>query len=109
MADTLRVAGHSFRSRLFVGTGKFTSNEVMRDALEASGTEMVTVALRRVDLDSPHPNLLEFVDREVEEGVLVEERTAARTVDASEPAGVALQTPRERVGRLVELLVGEVV
>jgi thiazole synthase len=64
MTDTLRVAGHPFRSRLFVGTGKFTSNEVMRDALAASGTEMVTVALRRVDLDSPHPNLLEFIDRE---------------------------------------------
>jgi thiazole synthase len=64
MPDILSIAGHDFASRLFVGTGKFTSPQIMRDALEASGTEMVTVALRRVDLDSPEPNLLEFIDRD---------------------------------------------
>jgi len=63
MPDILSIAGHDFASRLFVGTGKFTSPQIMRDALEASGTEMVTVALRRVDLDSPEPNLLEFIAR----------------------------------------------
>jgi len=64
MTDPLRIAGREFGSRLLLGTGKFTSPEVMRDALDASGTEIVTVALRRVDLDSPEPNLLEFVDRD---------------------------------------------
>jgi thiazole synthase len=64
MHDPLRIAGREFGSRLLVGTGKFTSSEIMRDALEASGAEIVTVALRRVDLDSPEPNLLEFIDRD---------------------------------------------
>src|SRR5205085_7126149 len=52
-----------FASRLIVGTGKFGSYEVMRRAIEASRTEMVTVALRRVDLDSTGgPDILEFID-----------------------------------------------
>ncbi len=61
--DPLVIAGREFGSRLIVGTGKFGSFEVMRDALEASGTEMVTVALRRVDLDATGgPDILEFID-----------------------------------------------
>ncbi len=62
--DELRIAGRSFASRLIVGTGKFGSHEVMRAALAGSGTEMVTVALRRVDLDATAgPDILEFIDR----------------------------------------------
>ena len=49
--DRLVIAGRPYGSRLLVGTGKFSSHEVMRDALLASGSEVVTVALRRVDLD----------------------------------------------------------
>jgi len=65
MDDQLVIANRTFRSRLIVGTGKFGSHEVMRDALEASGAEMVTVALRRVDLDaSGGPDILEFIDPE---------------------------------------------
>ena len=63
----LVIAGRSFRSRLLVGTGKFSSPEAMRDALAASGTELVTVALRRADLSGkkdPFANILEFIDRE---------------------------------------------
>jgi thiazole synthase len=63
--DPLIIAGRSFGSRLIVGTGKFGSFEAMRQALEASGTEMVTVALRRVDLEATGgPDILEFIDRE---------------------------------------------
>jgi thiazole synthase len=61
----LVIAGRSFRSRLILGTGKFSSPEVMRDALEASGAELVTVALRRADLSGkkdPFANILEFID-----------------------------------------------
>jgi len=61
----LTIAGRQFRSRLFLGTGKFPSNEVMRAALEASGAEIVTVALRRADLSGqrdPFANILEFID-----------------------------------------------
>jgi thiazole synthase len=57
----LQIAGRSFRSRLLVGTGKFRSHEVMRDALVASGADIVTVALRRVDLDRPGDDILGFV------------------------------------------------
>ncbi|HEY5892156.1 MAG TPA: thiazole synthase [Chthoniobacterales bacterium] len=66
MNDTaLRIADRQFSSRLFVGTGKFSGNDVMRDALEASGTEIVTVALRRADLSGkkdPYANILDFID-----------------------------------------------
>ncbi|HAB16559.1 MAG TPA: thiazole synthase [Verrucomicrobiota bacterium] len=64
-ARALVIAGRSFRSRLLVGTGKFSSPEAMRDALVASGTEVVTVALRRVDLSGAKDafaNILEFID-----------------------------------------------
>ncbi len=63
----LTIAGRQFSSRLFLGTGKFPSNESMRDALAASGTEIVTVALRRADLSGkrdPYANILEFIDPE---------------------------------------------
>src|SRR5947207_12284965 len=62
--EPLVIADRPFASRLVVGTGKFGSFEVMRDAIDASGTEMVTVALRRVDLESTGgPDILEFIDR----------------------------------------------
>src|SRR6059036_2494110 len=68
MADKpskLKIAEREFTSRLIVGTGKFASNELMRDALVASGTELVTVALRRADLSGkgdPYANILDFID-----------------------------------------------
>jgi len=68
MADKpskLKIADREFTSRLIVGTGKFASNELMRDALIASGTELVTVALRRADLSGKgdaHANILDFID-----------------------------------------------
>ncbi len=61
----LQIGDREFRSRLLVGTGKFSSNEAMRDALDASGTEIVTVALRRADLTGkgdPYANILDFID-----------------------------------------------
>jgi thiazole synthase len=64
MADALVIAGRSFSSRLLVGTGKFSSPEIMHRAIEASGAEIVTVALRRVDLDAPQDSLLDAIDRD---------------------------------------------
>ena len=64
-AQHLTIAGRVFRSRLILGTGKFSSPEAMRDAIAASGAEMVTVALRRADLSGkkdPFANILEFID-----------------------------------------------
>jgi thiazole synthase len=62
--DDLIIAGRRFRSRLLVGTGKFASNAAMVAAMEASGCEIVTVALRRVDIENPSDSLLSHIDRE---------------------------------------------
>lgn len=60
--DTLVIAGKSFKSRLLLGTGKYPDERVMEAALEASGTEVVTVAVRRVELDRSKASLLDFID-----------------------------------------------
>ena len=61
----LTIAGRTFRSRLLLGTGKFSSNEIMADALAESGAGIVTVALRRADLSGKgdsFANILDFID-----------------------------------------------
>jgi len=61
--DPLVIAGKEFRSRLIVGTGKYRTMEEMRDAIDASGAEMVTVAIRRLPLDRPdEQNLMDHLD-----------------------------------------------
>ncbi|MGD0205404.1 MAG: thiazole synthase, partial [Dehalococcoidia bacterium] len=63
MEDYLEIAGKRFRSRLMVGTGKYRSNEEMLAALDASGAEIVTVAIRRLNLDNPkEKTLLDLID-----------------------------------------------
>jgi thiazole synthase len=64
MTDSLLIAGRSFRSRLIVGTGKYKSFQETARALEASGAEMVTVAVRRVNLDraAAKESLLDYID-----------------------------------------------
>lgn len=61
--DTLNIGKYSFKSRLMVGTGKYPSNAIMKDALEASGAEVVTVAVRRVNLDRGSESLLDHIDK----------------------------------------------
>jgi len=90
----LTIAGHEFNSRLFVGTGKFSSNQIMEQALIATGSEMVTTALRRVDIQNPEDDLLKHIDPNRfkllpnTSGV----RTAKEAVFAAELAREALQT-----------------
>ena len=61
--DTWTVAGHTFRSRLIVGTGKYKDFAQNAAALEASGAEIVTVAVRRVNVSDPNqPMLTDFID-----------------------------------------------
>lgn len=62
MEDVLKIGTRTFRSRLMVGTGKYPSNEIMKAALEASGAEVVTVAVRRVNLDRTKESLLDHID-----------------------------------------------
>jgi thiazole synthase len=61
--DFLIIAGRKFRSRLLVGTGKYRTLEEGREAIRLSGAEIVTVALRRVDLTPGRPNVLDTIDR----------------------------------------------
>src|ERR1700729_3176410 len=60
--DSFIIAGRQFRSRLIVGTGKYKSGQETARAIEASGAEMVTVAVRRVNLDRSRESLLDFID-----------------------------------------------
>jgi len=64
MDTPLVIGGHTFTSRLLMGTGKFSSPEVMKEALQESGAEIVTVALRRVNIHDPKDSILANVDRE---------------------------------------------
>jgi thiazole synthase len=65
MADSLVIAGREFRSRLILGSGKYESFDLMIKSLEASGTDMVTVAVRRVNLtDKSKESLLDYIDGE---------------------------------------------
>ncbi len=60
----LQIGNYTFKSRLFVGTGKYETFQLMADALEASGTEVVTVAVRRVNLTGEGESLLDYIDRD---------------------------------------------
>lgn len=63
MSNTLNIAGREFKSRLLIGTGKFSSHETMRASLDSSSAEIVTVALRRVDITKSETDILNFIDR----------------------------------------------
>jgi thiazole synthase len=76
--DPLTIAGREFRSRLIAGTGKYPSFEVMRDAVVASGCELVTVAVRRIDLDEVGEAITDWLP----DGVMLLPNTAGcQTVD----------------------------
>jgi len=61
--DILKIGAREFHSRLIIGTGKYRTFEEMRASLEASGSEIITVALRRLDLSNPQqPSLLDYID-----------------------------------------------
>ena len=63
MSETLKIGKHEFKSRLIVGTGKYETFPLMAEALEASGTEVVTVAVRRVNLtDRSKESMLDYID-----------------------------------------------
>ncbi len=59
--EKLKIGNREFSSRLFIGTGKFSSNRIMREAIEASGSEMVTVALKRIDTENSEDELLNHI------------------------------------------------
>ena len=63
--DILTIGGRDFTSRLFVGTGKFASNKLMLESILASGSEMITVAMKRVDMENEaDDDMLRHINRE---------------------------------------------
>ncbi len=92
--STLNIKGTEFKSRLFTGTGKFSSGKVMQEALLASGSELVTMALRRVDINTKKDEILPYLN---EAGFKLLPNTsgvrnAKEAVFAAELAREALQT-----------------
>ncbi len=78
MNDTLVIGGREVLSRLFIGTGKFCSNRIIPGVIKGSGAHVVTVALRRVDLDSEDENILKFVPKEC---ILMPNTSGARNAE----------------------------
>ena len=94
MKDTLKIADKTFNSRLFTGTGKFNSSEKMREAILASESELVTVALKRVEINNSSDDILIHL-KEKHINLLPNTsgvRTAREAVFASELAREALET-----------------
>ena len=77
--DKLIIADREFDSRLLIGTGKFASNKLMAEAIECSGTEIVTVALRRVDIENQNDDMLAVIDRD--KYLLLPNTSGARDAD----------------------------
>jgi thiazole synthase len=94
ITEPLIIAGRRFQSRLFLGTGKYASGQAMADSLLASGTEMVTMAMRRVHVQGQEDSIIDFLDRDRYQllpntsGV----RDAKEAVFAAELAREALET-----------------
>jgi len=78
MTDTFKLAGHEFKSRFLLGTGKFKNKADLKDSIVASGAEIVTVALRRIDLDQHEDNILTYIPKNV---ILLTNTSGARTAD----------------------------
>ena len=89
----LIIGGREFSSRLFVGTGKFRSNEIMEQAILASGTKMVTVAMKRIDMDDREDEMLHHIQHE---GIQLLPNTSG--VRNAEEAVLAAQLAREAFG-----------
>ena len=65
MSKDLIIAGRHFKSHLMIGTGKFSSAKIMQEAVKAAQSEIVTVALRRVDIDNPDDDILNHIDKNI--------------------------------------------
>jgi len=78
MQDLLKIGGRDIGSRLFIGTGKFPNKPIIKDVIEASGTEVVTVALRRVDTESKDENILDDIPKR---SIIMPNTSGARDAD----------------------------
>lgn len=91
--SNLVIGGREFSSRLFVGTGKFRSNDLMEAAIKASGSQMVTVAMKRIDMDNREDDMLRHI---MHDGIQILPNTSG--VRTAEEAVLAAQLAREAFG-----------
>ena len=96
--EALKIGDRSFKNRLFTGTGKFASKELIPRMLEASGSELITVALRRVDFSSKTENILDYLPEKV---TLLPNTSGARTAD--EAVRIARIAREAGCGNLVKI------
>lgn len=76
--EPLKIGGVELNSRLLIGTGKYPSNKIMPTVIKQSGTQVVTMAVRRVDINSKEENILEYIPKEC---ILLPNTSGARTAD----------------------------
>lgn len=78
MSDVLKIGGKELTSRLFLGSGKFASNKIIPDVIAASGAQIITVAVRRVDMDYAEENILTYIPKDC---ILMSNTSGARSAD----------------------------
>ena len=76
--DKLILGGHEFDSRLLLGTGKLGSNDILPEVIKASNSEIITMAIRRVDLDNPNENILTYIPKNM---TILPNTSGARTAE----------------------------
>lgn len=77
-SETLNIAGKNFSSRFLLGTGKFKNKALLQESIEASGSEIVTVAVRRIDVERHEENILEYIPKNI---TLLTNTSGARTAE----------------------------
>ncbi len=78
MKDFLKIGQTEVKSRLFIGSGKFATNQEMPQAIEASGAQVITVAVRRIDMEYPEENILNFIPKDC---ILLPNTSGARNAE----------------------------
>lgn len=96
--DKLILGGHEFNSRLLIGTGKYGSNEILPKVIEESGSEIITMALRRVDLDNTNENILTYIPK----GMTILPNTSGATT-AEEAIRIARISRRMGCGDFIKI------
>lgn len=96
--DPLKIGDTAFTSRLFTGTGKFAAKALIPKMLEASGSQMITIALRRIDMSSQNENILDFIPKQV---TLLPNTSGART--AGEAVSIARIAREAGCGNFIKI------
>lgn len=104
MEDSLKIGGRVMNNRLFIGTGKFSNYTLMRDALEAAGPDIVTVAVRRVDSSSKQENILDFIPKKC---LIMLNTSGARNADEAiriaRLARASMTSPTREAGNWIKI------